>query len=97
MKFLLQKRHLSPTHGAAIYVPELKRDPLVIDRIPDIFVSGHIHKASVGSYNNITTLSSSCWQAKTAFQERVGHKPEPAIVPVVNLQTRQVKKLYFGD
>lgn len=97
MKFLLQKRHLSPTHGLAMYVPDVKRDPLVIDRVPDLFISGHIHKSCVGSYNNITTISSSCWQAKTVFQERVGHKPEPARVPVVNLRTRAVKVLYFGD
>ena len=34
-KFLLQKRHLAPTHGSNVYVPSKDDDPLVIDIIPD--------------------------------------------------------------
>lgn len=97
MKFLLQKRHLSPSHGSTLYLPDTQTDPLVIDMVPDIFVSGHIHKANTGQYRNISTISSSCWQAKTIFQERVGHKPEPARVPVVDLKTRQIKMMRFGE
>ncbi len=95
MKFLLQRRHLSPTHNATLYIPDPKKDPLVIDKIPDFFVTGHIHKAAAAMYRNITLISGSCWQAKTNFQEKMGHNPEPARVPLVNLQTRQVKMLRF--
>lgn len=95
MKFLLQRRHLSPTHTATLYIPDPKKDPLVIDKIPDFFVTGHIHKAAASVYRNITLISGSCWQAKTNFQEKMGHNPEPARVPLVNLQTRQVKMLRF--
>ena len=95
MKFLLQRRHLSPTHTATLYIPDPKKDPLVIDKIPDFFVTGHIHKAVAAMYRNITLISGSCWQAKTNFQEKMGHNPEPARVPIINLQTRQVKMLRF--
>jgi DNA polymerase II small subunit len=95
MKFLLQRRHISPTHTATLYIPDGKRDPLVIDRVPDFFATGHIHKTAVASYRNVSLICGSCWQAKTAFQERVGHHPEPARVPVVNLQTRETKVLRF--
>jgi DNA polymerase II small subunit len=95
MKFLLQRRHLSPTHSATLYVPDKKADPLVIGRIPDFFVSGHIHKSCVASYRNISLISGSCWQSTTAFQEKVGHHPEPAHVPLVNLQTRTTRILRF--
>ena len=37
-----------------------------------------------------------CKSPKTAFQEKMGHTPEPCRVPIVNLQTRQVKILKFG-
>lgn len=97
MKFLLQRRHLAPTHTSSLYIPDLEKDPLVIDRVPDFFVTGHIHKATMASYRNITLISGSCWQAKTDFQEKVGHNPEPTRVPLVNLQTRQMKMLRFGD
>jgi DNA polymerase II small subunit len=95
MKFLLQKRHLAPTHKSTLYIPETKYDPLVIEKVPDFFVTGHIHKTSVSHYRNITLISGSCWQSKTAFQEKVGHNPEPCRVPIVNLQTRAVKVLKF--
>ncbi len=97
MELLLRKRHLSPTHSSTLYIPDKDKDPLIITRIPDFFVTGHIHKAKIGSYKNVTTICGSCWQARTSFQEKVGHDPEPARVPVVNLQTRQVKMLKFGD
>jgi DNA polymerase II small subunit len=95
MKFLLQRRHLAPTHSSTLYIPDANKDNLVIDRVPDIFVTGHIHKCSVASYRNVTLICGSCWQAKTVFQEKVGHEPEPCRVPIVNLQTRQVRILKF--
>jgi DNA polymerase II small subunit len=95
MKFLLQRRHLAPTHSSTLYVPDKKRDPLVINRIPDFFVSGHIHKSYVASYRNISLICGSCWQDITSFQIKVGHNPEPAHVPLVNLQTRQTRVLRF--
>ncbi|MBS3132480.1 DNA-directed DNA polymerase II small subunit [Candidatus Woesearchaeota archaeon] len=96
MKFLLQRRHLAPTHASTLYIPDTDKDHLVIEQIPDFFVSGHIHKATCSNYKNVTMICSSCWQSKTAFQEKVGHNPEPSRAPIVNLQTREVKMLKFG-
>ena len=96
MKFLLQKRHLAPSYTSTLYVPDTNTDSLVIDKVPDFFVSGHIHKAAVANYKGVTLISGSCWQSKTAFQEKVGHNPEPSRVPIVNLQTRHIKILKFG-
>ncbi|MBI4448183.1 DNA-directed DNA polymerase II small subunit [Candidatus Woesearchaeota archaeon] len=97
MQMLLQKRHLAPTHSSTLYIPDQEKDSLTINKVPDFFVTGHIHKANVGSYRNVTTISSSCWQAKTAFQEKVGHNPEPSRVPIVNLKTRQIKVIKFAN
>jgi DNA polymerase II small subunit len=96
MKFLLQKRHLAPTHTSTLYIPDTKTDPLVINRVPDFFLTGHIHKTAVANYRGITMICGSCWQSKTSFQEKVGHHPEPSRVPIINLQTRDVKILKFG-
>jgi DNA polymerase II small subunit len=96
MKFLFQKRHLAPTHTSTLYIPDTKTDPLVINRVPDFFLTGHIHKTAVANYRGITMICGSCWQSKTSFQEKVGHHPEPSRVPIINLQTRDVKILKFG-
>lgn len=95
MKYILQKRHLAPTHMSTLYIPDPSHDPLVISDVPDLFVSGHIHRASISNYRNVTMISGSCWQSITNFQRKVGHKPEPARVPVVNLSTRETKMLKF--
>lgn len=97
MKFLLKRRHLAPSHLSTQYIPDTKKDPLVIEKVPDIFISGHIHKTATANYRNTTLICGSCWQGKTLFQEKVGHNPEPSRVPVVNLQTREVKILKFGQ
>lgn len=97
MRFLLQRRHLAPTHTSTLYIPEVNKDPLIIDKIPDFFATGHIHnKPIVSNYRNITMLSCGCWQSQTSFQEKVGHNPGPARVPIVNLQTREIKILNFA-
>jgi len=97
MKFLLKRRHLAPTHTSNLYIPDVEKDPLVIETVPDFFATGHIHKSIASNYRNITMICGSCWQSKTTFQEKVGHNPEPSRVPIVNLQTRDVKILRFGS
>lgn len=96
MKYLLQRRHLAPTHTSNLYLPDSKIDALVINKIPDFFLTGHLHKSVVANYRNITMICGSCWQSKTSFMEKLGLHPEPAKVPIVNLQTREVKVLRFG-
>src|SRR3989338_8901468 len=97
MKFLLKRRHLATSHLSSLYVPDSKKDHLVIDKGPDFFLSGHIHKTATANYRNTTLICGSCWQSKTLFQEKVGHNPEPSRVPIVNLRTREVKILKFGQ
>jgi len=96
-KFLLQKRHLAPSHGSSLYVPNLDDDPLIIRKIPDFFVCGEIHRSDVGEYRNITLINCSCWQSKTSYQEKVGNHPDPSKVLVANLKTREVKVLNFSS
>lgn len=97
MKFLLQRRHLAPTYSSTPYIPDPQQDPLVIEKVPDIFLSGHVHRAAIASYRGVQIISGSCWQAKTAFQEKVGHDPEPCRVPIINLKTRTVRMLRFDQ
>lgn len=95
MKYLLQRRHLCPTHGSTVYIPDGREDPLVIKKIPDILSTGHIHKCAVSNYRNVTLISSSCWQDTTPYQKKLGHNPEPCRVPMINLKTREARILKF--
>jgi len=95
MKYLLQKRHVAPTHTSSPYLPDTEHDPLTIGTVPDFFITGHIHKTAVAQYKATTLICGSCWQDITSFQIKVGHHPEPGRVPVANLKTREMKIMRF--
>ena len=99
MKALLRKRHIGPQHGSALAIHTSTEDNLIIDPIPDIFLTGHVHRTKVSSYKNVLLVNASCWQSLTPFQEKMGHIPNPAQVPILNLKTRKIKILKFlkGD
>src|SRR3989344_3685677 len=95
LKLLLQKRHLAPSHGSTLILPDVNNDFLVIDKIPDIVVSGDMHRSDVAKYNNIIIINCSCWESKTDFQEKTGNNPDPCKVPIINLKTREIKIMRF--
>lgn len=97
VKYLLKKRHLAPTHSLVTYIPLDKEDALLIKDVPDIVATGDLHRPQIADYNGVTLIASSCWQAKTPFEEKVGNNPDPCKVPILNLKTREVKIMDFSD
>lgn len=96
MTYLLKNRHLAPSHTSVQYYPS-EEDNLIIKKIPDIFVSGHTHKSAISYYNNILLISSSSWEGKTAYEEKLGAEPDFCKVPMFNLKSRAIKILDFED
>lgn len=97
VKYMLKKRHLFPTHSEAIYIPDAEKDNLVISEIPDLVCTGEVHRVDVENYNGILIITGSCWQGQTPFEEKVGNIPDPCKVPILNLKTRELKILDFGN
>jgi len=95
MKYLLQRRHLAPSHTSTLYIPDPKCDPLVIDKIPDFFISGHVHRAMVTNYKNVTCINASCWTGQSDEQERRGLEAQPARAFIIDMRTREVKIMNF--
>lgn len=96
MKYLLQRRHLFVSHTSTLYVPG-DEDFLVIDKVPDFFISGHIHKTILNSHRNVTLIAAGCWTGQTDDQARRGIVPDPNRIVLVNLQTREPKILNFEE
>jgi DNA polymerase II small subunit len=84
---MLKKRHLVPIYGGRTPIAPEHKDYLVINKIPDIFVTGHGHATDLGRYRNITLINASCWQSQTKFQKMHNFNPDPAKVILVNLAT----------
>ncbi len=96
MKFLLKRRHLAPSYTSTLITPTPDYDALFIEPVPDFFITGHVHRTSVSNYKSTTLINGSCWQSMTSFQERLGHNPQPARLPVINLKTRDASIIKFG-
>jgi DNA polymerase II small subunit len=94
---ILKRRHLSSMHSAVTYIPNTKKDYLVISEVPDVINTADLHRTDVESYNGILMICSSCWQSTTPFEEKVGNIPDPCKVPVLNLKTGKVKILDFSS
>ncbi|MFW5704809.1 MAG: metallophosphoesterase, partial [Nanoarchaeota archaeon] len=95
IKYLLEKRHLAPSHGATLYVPDNKSDPLVIKKMPDFFLTGHTHKMSLDNYKGCTIISCGCWVEMSDYQEKMGMFPDIGKVVLVNTKTRKPNILNF--
>jgi len=91
----LKRRHLAPMYGRDAIVPE-EFDYLTIKTIPDIFHCGHVHTNGYSQYRGVKVINSGTFQAKTKYQEQLGHVPTPARVPIVNLENLEVTVIDFG-
>ncbi|MHA1490129.1 MAG: DNA-directed DNA polymerase II small subunit [Promethearchaeota archaeon] len=87
MKELLKCRHLAPIYGKKTQIAPTSKDWLVIDKIPDIFHTGHLHINGIGQYRNVSLINSGCFQTQTDFMKSFGITPTPGNVPIIELDT----------
>jgi DNA polymerase II small subunit len=87
---LLKKRHVAPQFGGHTRLAPEEEDYLVVDEVPDIFHTGHVHKLGWGKYRNVLAVNSGCWQAQTEFQRSVNIDPDVGFAPVVDLETLEM-------
>ncbi len=87
MKELLKCRHLAPIYGGKTQIAPINKDWLVIDKVPDIFHTGHVHINGIGYYNNIALVNSGCFQSQTEFMNSLGIHPTPGILSIIDLKT----------
>jgi len=97
MRLQLQCRHVASEYGNRTSISPEKVDHLVIETVPDIFQSGHIHVAKFETYRGTQIVNSGAWQAQTDYQKRVGLVPTPGILTAVNLSTLEVRPIKFLD
>ena len=96
MKLLLRSRHLAPTYGKRTALSPELRDFLVIDPVPDVMHSGHVHTYGELNHRGTLLVNSGTWQGQTNFQSNMGIEPTPSIVPVMDLSTLRVVRRNFS-
>ena len=97
MKTMLKKHHLAPTYGGYTPLAPEHADYMVIDKVPDIFVTGHVHLATIGEYRGVTLINASSWQAQTSYQKMLNFIPDSGKLPIVDLKTSNVTMMDFSN
>ena len=93
---LLKKRHVAPQFGGHTRVAPEERDYLVIENVPEVFHTGHVHKLGWGKYHNVLAVNSGCWQAQTDFQKSVNIDPDSGFAPILDLDTLEMTVRQFS-
>jgi len=96
MKVMLRKHHLAPTYGGYTPLAPEHSDYMIIDRVPDVFVTGHVHKAMIDNYRGVTLINASSWQSQTSYQKRLNFIPDSAKLPIVDLKISNVTMMDFS-
>jgi DNA polymerase II small subunit len=96
MKVMLKKRHLAPAYGGYTPLAPEHYDYMIIDKVPDIFVTGHVHIANIDNYRGVTLINASSWQAQTTYQKMLNFIPDSAKLPIVNLKTGNATSMDFN-
>ena len=87
MQEMLQRRHLAPAYGRKTPIAAGKTDRLIIDPLPEILHTGHIHIRGLTTYRGVLGINAGTWQSQTTFQKQMNVNPTPAQAVVVDLQT----------
>jgi len=95
MKEMMERRHLVPVYGEKTPIAPEMEDLLVIDELPDVFVTGHIHKTQIEDYHGTIMINSSTWQDQTEYQKMRDIKPDPAKVIVLDPASNQITVKQF--
>ncbi|MEM2909725.1 MAG: DNA-directed DNA polymerase II small subunit [Nitrososphaerota archaeon] len=96
LEAMLHVRHLAPCYGQNTPILPLDSDPLVIEDVPDILCTGHVHVAGVKSYKGVLLINSGCWQEQTSFQQSAGLNPTVGTAVLVNLADMSAKLKFFS-
>ncbi|MHA1766212.1 MAG: metallophosphoesterase [Promethearchaeota archaeon] len=90
MKEMIRARHLAPTFGKKTEIAPVSRDWLVLDEVPDILHTGHLHKNGYGMYHGILLVNSGCFQEQTDFMRSLGLVPDYGKPTIVNIKDKLV-------
>ncbi len=89
----LKHRHLAIQYGLKNPIVPERRDYMVIDRVPDVLTSGHVHKNGYGGYRGVSLVVSGTFQDQTPFQLEHGHVPTPGEIPVFDLSNHKLANI----
>lgn len=95
MEEMLRRRHLALTYGKRVPLAPDRKDRLIIDPIPEVLHTGHIHTSGITTYRGVLGINAGAWQSQTSFQKQMNINPTPGRAVVLDLQTLTPQVLDF--
>lgn len=95
MKYMLEKRHLSPMFGNNARIAPEKTDYHLLEEIPDVIHSGHVHIYGTDTYRDINLLNTGGWVYQTSYQERMNIQPDVGDITIMNLKNGDIERKSF--
>lgn len=86
MEEMLKRRLLAPTYGKRTPMLATEKDRFLIDPIPEILHTGHIHVTGISHYRGVLGINAGAWQSQTAFQKQMNINPTPGRAVIVDLE-----------
>ena len=90
MRWMLRLRHLAPIYGEHPVAPE-RNDWLLLDIVPHVLHTGHIHVYGVGEYKGVRLINSGTFENETPYIKSLGIEVTVGKVPVLDLRDLSVK------
>lgn len=95
MELMLEKMHFCPFLGGRNHTAPGFDDPLIIKKIPNLFITGHVHHFDYLFHKGTHMINASAWQGQTPFQKKVNFKPKTSILSLVDISTNKLDILSF--
>lgn len=93
---MLQRRHLAPTYGRRTPIAADRQDRLLIDPIPEVLHTGHVHIMGLTTYRGVLGINAGAWQGQTSFQKQMNINPTPGLAVQLDLHTLIPQVLNFN-
>ncbi|MDD4050033.1 MAG: DNA-directed DNA polymerase II small subunit [Candidatus ainarchaeum sp.] len=87
---VLKRRDLMPQYGNRQTFVPIEKNLMVIEEVPDIFITADVHHHAYSKYKHVHLIASSCWQDMTDFQKELGHVPTVSKALLFNLKTEEL-------
>ena len=91
IKQLLEYRHLYPEYGSYNPLAPFNKDYLVIDEIPNVIVSGHLHHAYFEEYKGIKIITCGTFQRENQKSAQLEGKVSLGVIPILDTVSGKVE------
>ncbi|RDD54154.1 MAG: DNA-directed DNA polymerase II small subunit [Candidatus Korarchaeota archaeon NZ13-K] len=95
MSWMLKLRNLAPIYGEHPISPE-DRDWLLLEEVPNVLHTGHVHVYGVGEYKGVKLINSGTFENETPYIRSLGIEVTVGRVVVLDLKNLSVEVMDFS-